>query len=287
MGSAAQTLGGRSGLRSSQRTTAALRHLALRGAAVVYLGLLVALPVVAVVTKGFGDGLVTFRDAMATPAAWAAVRLTLWTSTVAAGLNAVMGTLLAWVLVRYRFPGRRLLSTVVDLPLAIPTLVTGVMILALYGPNSIFGRFLDDLGIRVLFTPIAIVIALCTVTLPLVVRNVQPVLQELDTAEEEAAATLGAGPRATFRRVVFPAIRSAVVAGTLLTFSRCLGEIGSVILVAGNIPRKTLTAPVFIFQLTSQFKPAEAAAVATLLFAISFVLVLVTSRLIARNEAST
>ncbi len=285
MGSAAQTLGGRSGLRSSQRTAASLRHLALRGAAVVYLGLLVALPVVAVVTKGFGDGLGTFRDAMATPAAWAAVRLTLWTSTVAAGLNAVMGTLLAWVMVRYRFPGRRLLSTVVDLPLAIPTLVTGVMILALYGPNSIFGRFLDDLGIRVLFTPIAIVIALCTVTLPLVVRNVQPVLQELDTAEEEAAATLGAGPRTTFRRVVFPAIRSAVVAGTLLTFSRCLGEIGSVILVAGNIPKKTLTAPVFIFQLTSQFKPAEAAAVATLLFAISFVLVLVTSRLIARKEA--
>jgi len=285
MGSAAQTLGGRSGLRSSQRTAASLRHLALRGAAVVYLGLLVALPVVAVVTKGFGDGLGTFRDAMATPAAWAAVRLTLWTSTVAAGLNAVMGTLLAWVLVRYRFPGRRLLSTVVDLPLAIPTLVTGVMILALYGPNSIFGRFLDDLGIRVLFTPIAIVIALCTVTLPLVVRNVQPVLQELDTAEEEAAATLGAGPRTTFRRVVFPAIRSAVVAGTLLTFSRCLGEIGSVILVAGNIPKKTLTAPVFIFQLTSQFKPAEAASVATLLFAFSFVLVLVTSRLIARKEA--
>ena len=285
MGSTAQTLGGRGRLRSSQRTAASLRHLALRGAAVVYLGLLVALPVVAVVTKGFGDGLGTFRDAMATPAAWAAVRLTLWTSTVAAGLNAVMGTLLAWVMVRYRFPGRRLLSTVVDLPLAIPTLVTGVMILALYGPNSIFGRFLDDLGIRVLFTPIAIVIALCTVTLPLVVRNVQPVLQELDTAEEEAAATLGAGPRTTFRRVVFPAIRSAVVAGTLLTFSRCLGEIGSVILVAGNIPKKTLTAPVFIFQLTSQFKPAEAAAVATLLFAISFVLVLVTSRLIARKEA--
>jgi sulfate/thiosulfate transport system permease protein len=286
MGSAAQTIGGRGKLWSSQRATASLRHLALRGAAVVYLGLLVALPVVAVVTKGFGDGLGTFRDAMATPAAWAAIRLTLWTSTVAAGLNAVMGTLLAWVLVRYRFPGRRLLSTLVDLPLAIPTLVTGVMILALYGPNSIFGRFLDDLGIRVLFTPIAIVIALCTVTLPLVVRNVQPVLQELDTAEEEAAATLGAGPRTTFRRVVFPAIRSAVVAGTLLTFSRCLGEIGSVILVAGNIPKKTLTAPVFIFQLTSQFKPAEAAAVATLLFAISFVLVLVTSRLIARNEAS-
>jgi sulfate transport system permease protein len=266
---------------------AALRHLALRGTAFVYLGLLIVLPVAAVVTRGFGDGFATFRDAMASPAAWPAITLTLWTSALAAFLNAVMGTMLAWVLVRYRFPGRRALTTVIDLPLALPTLVTGLMILALYGPGSIFGRFLDDLGIRVLFTPIAIVIALCTVTLPLVVRNVQPVLQELDTAEEEAAATLGAGPRAIFRRIVFPAIRSAVVAGTLLTFSRCLGEIGSVILVAGNLPKKTLTAPVFIFQLTSQFKPAEAAAVATLLFAMSFVLVLITTRVIRRKEASS
>jgi sulfate transport system permease protein len=284
MSGAAQTLDGRSRLRSSPRTAAALRHLALRGTTFVYLGLLIVLPVVAVVTKGFGDGFATFRDAMSSPAAWPAITLTFWTSAIAALFNAVMGTMLAWVLVRYRFPGRRALTTVVDLPLAIPTLVTGVMILALYGPGSLFGRLLDDLGIRVLFTPIAIVIALCTVTLPLVVRNVQPVLQELDTAEEEAAATLGAGRTMIFRRIVFPAIRSAVVAGTLLTFARCLGEIGSVILVAGNIPKKTLTAPVFIFQLTSQFKPAEAAAVATLLFAMSFVLVLITSRLIRAKE---
>jgi sulfate transport system permease protein len=277
MSGAAQVLEGHSRLKSSPRTAAALRHLALRGTAILYLALLVALPVIAIVTKGFGDGFATFRHAMSSPAAWPAITLTIWTSSIAALFNAVMGTMLAWVLVRYRFPGRRALSTVVDLPLAIPTLVTGVMILALYGPGSILGRFLDDLGIRVLFTPIAIVIALCTVTLPLVVRNVQPVLQELDTAEEEAAATLGASPRTIFRRIVFPAIRSAVVAGTLLTFARCLGEIGSVILVAGNIPKKTLTAPVFIFQLTSQFKPAEAAAVATLLFAMSFVLVLVTA----------
>ncbi len=224
---------------------------------------------------------------MARPGAWAAIRLTLWTSTIAAGINAVMGTMLAWVLVRYRFPARRLLSTIVDLPLAIPTLVTGLMILALYGPNSPIGRFFDDLGIRIVFTPIAIVIALCTVSLPLVVRSVQPVLQELDPAEEEAAATLGAGPRTTFRRIVFPAIRSAVVAGTLLTFSRSLGEIGSVILVSGNRTGKTLTAPVFIFQLTSQFRTSEAAAVATLLFAISFVLVMVTTRILRRQEGRT
>jgi sulfate transport system permease protein len=272
-------------LGSPHRTAALLRHLALRGAAVVYLAVLVIVPVVAVITKGFGDGLDAYTSAMGVPGARAAVELTLWTATVAALLNAMFGTALAWVIVRYRFPGRRVLTTVVDLPLAIPTLVWGVMILVLYGPNSVLGRFVERIGVDVVFTPIAILLALCTVTLPLVVRNVQPVLQELDIAEEEAAATLGARARTTFRRVVFPAIRSAVVAGTLLTFSRCLGEIGSVILVSGNRTGHTLTAPVFIFQLTSQFRPAEAAGVATLLFAMSFVLVLATNRLIRRKEA--
>lgn len=288
MSSAASTVEVRSGfLGAPHRTAALLRHLALRGAAIVYLGAMVVLPVAAVVTKGFGDGTEAYTTAMRVPGAWAAIWLTLWTATLACGVNAVMGTALAWVIVRYRFPGRRLLSTVVDLPLAIPTLVWGVMILALYGPNSVLGGFAERLGIQVVFTPLAILLALCTVTLPLVVRNVQPVLQELDVAEEEAAATLGASPRTTFRRVVFPAIRSAVVAGTLLTFSRCLGEIGSVILVSGNRTGRTLTAPVFIFQLTSQFRPAEAAAVATLLFALSFVLVLGTNRLLRRREVAS
>ena len=287
MSSAAQTIGRRSGLVGiPHRTVAVLRHIALRGAAFIYLGALVVLPVVAIVTKGFGDGVATFTHAMAVPGAWAAIRLTLVTATLVAAINAVTGTTLAWVIVRYRFPGRGVLSAVVDLPLAIPTLVWGVMILVLYGPNSILGRAFDALGITVLFTPLAIVLALCTVTLPFVVRNVQPVLLELDEAEEEAAATLGASRPATFRRVVFPAIRSAVIAGTLLTFSRCLGEIGSVILVSGNRTGRTLTAPVFIFSLTSQFRVAEAAAVATFLFAISFVLVLATGRLVKQRGAS-
>jgi sulfate/thiosulfate transport system permease protein len=287
MSSAAQTLEGRSRFEGSRhRTAARVRHLSLRGAAIVYLGLLIGLPVAAVVNKGFGGGLEAFRTAMAVPGAWAAIRLTLWTSLVAALVNAVAGTALAWSLVRYEFPGRRALSTIVDLPLAIPTLVTGVMIVALYGPNAAFGRFLDDLGIQVLFTPIGILLALCTVTLPFVVRSVQPVLLELDPAEEEAAATLGASATTSFWRVVFPAIRSAVVAGTLLTFSRCLGEIGSVILVSGNRPGETLTAPVFVLGLTGQFRPAEAAAVATMLFATSFVLVLATSYLLRRKEAA-
>jgi sulfate/thiosulfate transport system permease protein len=270
----------------SERTVSALRHLALRGAAIIYLLALVALPTIAVITKGFGDGLDAFTRAMDIPGAWAAIRLTITLAALVAVANAVAGTALAWVLVRYSFPGRQVLGTVVDLPLAIPTLVWGVMILVLYGPNSVIGKFFADLGVQVLFTPIAIFLALCTVTLPFVVRNVQPVLQELDIAEEEAAATLGASPRTSFRRVVFPAIRSAVVAGSLLTFSRCLGEIGSVILVSGNRTGKTLTAPVFIFQLTGQFRFAEAAAVATLLFAISFVLVLLTARLLRGRETA-
>jgi sulfate/thiosulfate transport system permease protein len=284
MSSAAQVTIERSRTRLSPRSAARLRRFTLRGVAIVYLGAMVALPVTAVVVKGFGDGLEGLRTALGVPGAVAAIRLTLITSALAALINAVMGTMLAYVLVRFSFPGKRLLSAVVDLPLAIPTLVTGVMLVALYGPASPIGGVLDRLGIPVIFTPIAIMLALLVVTLPLVVRSVQPVLQELDDAEEEAAATLGANGFTTFRKVVLPAIRVAIVGGTLLTFARCLGEFGSVVLVAGNRAGETLTAPVFIFQLANQFRPIEAAAVATLLFALSFVLVLVTARLLKRKE---
>ena len=284
MSNAAQITFGRSRTRLSPRSAARLRRYTLRGVALVYLGAMVALPVIAVVTKGFSEGLDGLRTALAIPGATAAIRLTLITSTIAALINAVMGTMLAYVLVRFSFPGKRFLSAVVDLPLAIPTLVTGVMLVALYGPASPIGGFLDRLGIQVIFTPIAIMLALLVVTLPFVVRSVQPVLQELDDAEEEAAATLGASGFTTFRKVVFPAIRVAIAGGTLLTFARCLGEFGSVVLVAGNRAGETLTAPVFIFQLANQFRPIEAAAVATLLFSISFVLVLVTARLLKRKE---
>jgi sulfate transport system permease protein len=286
MGGAAQTLGTRSAtVRSDDRIVAALRHLGLRGAAIAYLGAMVVVPIAAIVASGFGDGLTSFRTALANPSAWPAIRLTLLTAAAATLINAVMGTLLAWVLVRYRFPGRRVLSAVVDLPMAIPTLVTGLMLLTLYGPNSPIGRTLEGVGLQVAYTAIGILLALCVVTLPLVVRQVQPVLLELDPAEEEAAATLGAGAWLSFRKVVFPAIRPAIVGGALLTFARCIGEFGSVVLISGNLSGKTLTAPVFIFQLANQFRPAEAAAIATLMFAISFALVLVTTRLLMRREA--
>jgi sulfate/thiosulfate transport system permease protein len=252
---------------------------AVRGTTLVYLGALVVLPLAAVVTKGFGDGLGSLRHALDTPGAWAALRLTVVTSLLAAVINGFFGTLLAYVLVRFRFPGRALLSGIADLPFAIPTLVTGVMLVALYGPNSPVGGFLARHGVKIIFATPGILLALLFVTLPLTVRTVEPVLLELDLAEEEAARVLGAGGWTTFRRVVLPALRPAIVAGALLTFARALGEFGSIVILSGNITGKTLTAPVFIFQLTSQFKPEQAAAVSTLLFGLSFVLVLVTERL--------
>ena len=269
--------------RFSPRSAARLRHLSLRGAAIVYLGAMVALPVAAIIAKGYGEGLGSLRTALAVPGATAAIRLTLITSAITAIVNAVVGTLIAYVLVRFRFPGRNALSTIVDLPIAIPTLVTGLALVALYGPNAAIGGFLEKLGINVIFAPLGILLALLFITLPFVIRTVQPVLLELDPAEEEAAQTLGANGWTTFRRIVLPAIRPAIVAGALLSFARALGEFGSVVFVSGNITGKTLTAPVFIFQLTSQFRPEEASAVATLLFAISFLLVMITAWLMRRR----
>ncbi|MFB3739342.1 MAG: sulfate ABC transporter permease subunit CysT [Candidatus Velamenicoccus archaeovorus] len=285
MASAARAVG--RGWSLTARGTARLRHWSLRGVAVLYLGLMIALPVAVVVDEGFARGLRDLRDALAYPGSAEAIWLTLATSTAAAVVNAVFGTLIAYVLVRFRFPGRRLLGAVVDLPLAIPTLVTGVMLVALYGPTSPVGRALEDAGIQVVFAQLGIMLALLVVTLPFVVRAVQPVLLELDPSEEEAAQTLGAGGWTTFRRIVLPAIRPAIAAGALLVFARSLGEFGSVVIISGNITGRTLTAPVLIFQLASQFKPEQAAAVATVLFAISFVVVLLTTRLVRRRKEET
>lgn len=262
-----------------------LGRIGLRVMAAVYLGALILLPLGAVVSHGFAEGLSSLTSALSTPGAWAAIKLTVMTAVAASLLNAVFGTLIAYTLVRFRFPGRTLLSAIVDLPFAIPTLVTGVMLVALYGPSSPIGGWLEGHGIHIVFAPLGILLALTFVTLPFVVRSVQPVLHELDVAEEEAARVLGAGGWTTFRKVVFPALRPAIVAGTLLTFARALGEFGAVVLVSGNLTGKTLTAPVFIFQLASQFRTPEAAAVATLLFGLSFVLVVVTDRFLQLGPA--
>jgi sulfate transport system permease protein len=286
MSNAAESLSGRTRY-FSHRTAARLRRVSLRGAAIVYLGAFIAIPVAVIIQKGFANGLGALQSAMATPGAWSAIKLTLITAAAATVINAVMGTLLAYILVRFEFWGKGVLAVIVDLPLAIPTLVTGLALRALYQSSSPIGGFLERIGIQVVFAPLGILLALLVVTLPFVIRAVQPVLLELDPAEEEAARTLGANAWTTFRRIVLPALRTAIVAGALLTFARSIGEIGSVIVLSGNIPNKTLTAPVFIFQLAAQFKPEEAAAVAAMLFSVSFILVLVTARLNKRKEATS
>jgi sulfate transport system permease protein len=251
--------------------------------AFLYLGLFILLPVAAILERGFGDGVINLKDALGSFGAWNAIRLTLTMAALTAIINGTLGTLLAYVLVRVRFPGRGLLSTIVDLPFAVPTLVAGVMLVALYGPNSTVGGWLEDHGIHIIFAPLGILLAMLFVTLPLVVRSVQPVLLELDPAEEEAARVLGAGRWTTFRKVMFPALRPAIAAGALLTFARSLGEFGAIVFVSGNIPNKTLTAPVLISQLITA-SPAQAAAVSALLFGLAFLLVLVTEKLLSRRS---
>ncbi len=238
----------------------------------------------AVLQSGFSNGLTDLQDALSSFGAWNAIRLTLMMAALTAIINGVFGTLLAYIFVRVPFPGRDLLSTVVDLPFAVPTLVAGVMLVALYGPNSTVGGWLQSHGIHIIFAPLGILLALLFVTLPLVVRSVQPVLLELDLAEEEAARVLGAGGWTTFRKVVFPALRPAITAGALLAFARAMGEFGAIVFVSGNIPNKTLTAPVLITKLLNptygaNSGPGQAAAVASLLFGFSFVVVLVTEKL--------
>jgi sulfate/thiosulfate transport system permease protein len=259
----------------------------LRGTALLYLGLFVLLPVAVILTRGYANGLTNLQDALDSFGAWNAIRLTVVMALLTAIINGIFGTLLAYVLVRIRFPGREIVSAIVDLPFAIPTLVAGVMLVALYGPSSLVGGWFEDHGLKIIFAPPGILLALLFVTLPLVVRSVQPVLSELDREEEEAAHTLGAGGWTTFRKIVLPGLRPAIVAGALLVFARSLGEFGAIVFVSGNIPNKTLTAPVFITQLLTPSSygaaggPDQAAAVAGLLFGFAFVVVLVTEKLIS------
>lgn len=243
----------------------------LRSGVVLYVVLLVALPLLGLVHFGLADGLRTFWAAVTAPIAQAALWLTLWTSLLVGVVNTLLGTATAWVLVRYRLPGRALLSALVDLPLAIPTLVAGVMLGILYGPTSVVGESLRVWGVEIVFARSGIVLALLFVTLPFVVRAVEPLLAEIDPAQEEAAVALGAGPVKTFRNVFLPAILPAALSGGIRSLGRALGEFGSIVVVAGNIPFETLTAPVFIFGEIESGAARTAAAVSTvlLLFALA------------------
>ncbi|WP_218920233.1 ABC transporter permease [Chondromyces crocatus] len=246
----------------------------MRAAAACYLLLMVALPVGIVARSGFSAGLGGLARALWHPVARSALLLTLQSAAIMALINAVMGTLIAYVLVRYQFPGRRILNLLIDLPFAIPTLVAGLMLVVLLGPSAPLGRALDGAGLRVVYAPASILLCLLFVTLPFVVRAVEPVLRELDPAEEEAARILGASDVAAFRRVILPSLSPAIVSGSLLSFSRALGEFGSIVVVAGNIPRRTLTAAVFVFGEVESGNPLAASAMALVLITISFSILL-------------
>jgi sulfate transport system permease protein len=238
-----------------------------RGIVVGYLSLLVLIPLAAVVWRSTGGGIQGFVQAITNPQALAALRLTFVASLVVVAINVVTGTLIAWVLVRDSFWGKGIVNSVIDLPFALPTIVAGLTLLALYGPESPF-------GINIAYTQIAVGMALLFVTLPFVVRAVQPVLLELDRDMEEAAASLGASGLQTFVRVILPNLLPAILSGAALGFARSVGEFGSVVLITGNIPFDTQVAAVYIFGQVEGDNTTGAAAVSVLLLAISLLILL-------------
>jgi sulfate/thiosulfate transport system permease protein len=238
-----------------------------RGVAMGYLSVIVLLPLAALVWASRAGGLGEFWSQATQPEAVAALKLTLGLAAACALVNALFGTAIAWVLVRDRFPGRGLVDAVIDLPFALPTIVAGLTLLALYGPGGPF-------GIDVAFTRIGTLFALLFVTLPFVVRAVQPVLLELDGEMEEAAASLGAKPFAVFRRIVFPNLLPAILSGVALAFARAIGEFGAVVLISGNLPFKTEVSSVYIFQQVESDNGVGAAAVSVLLLLISLAVLL-------------
>jgi sulfate transport system permease protein len=230
--------------------------------AVTYLSLLVLLPLAAVVSKAFDSGWGAFWKAVTQPEAVAALKLTLICSLIVAVFNSLAGVVIAWVLVRDEFPGKRLVGAVIDLPFALPTVVAGLTLLTLYGPNGPF-------GVNVADTRIGITLALAFVTLPFCVRSVQPVLAELDRETEEAAASLGASPAGVLRRIILPSIAPAMLAGAGLAFARAVGEFGSVVLISGNLPFKTEVASSWIYSLSQSDDFGSAAAISVVLIAIA------------------
>lgn len=241
-----------------------------RSTIMLYFLLLIILPIIGVYTHSFASGWGKFAESVTEPLAWKAVLLTLKLSLIATAINVVVGTMIAWVLTRYRFWGRTLLNSLVDLPFALPTAVGGLMILLLLGPNSPAGQWAERLGFEIVFHEPAIVIAMLFVTFPFVIRAVQPLLEEIDKSEEEAAYMLGATKRRTFLKVIFPSLLPGVLSGAMLAFSRAIAEFGAVVLVAGNIPGKTLIASVYIFGEVESDNPVGAAAVSIILLTLSF-----------------
>jgi sulfate transport system permease protein len=244
------------------------------GFAVFYLSLIVLIPLAALFLNAASMNIGEFWRAVSSPRVLASYRLTFGASLAGASINMVFGLLVAWVLVRYRFPGRRIIDALVDLPFALPTAVAGLSLTAIFSESGWVGRFLLPLGIKVAFTPLGVMVALTFIGLPFVVRTVQPVLEDLSSEPEEAASCLGASPFQTFMRVTLPSILPAVLAGFAMAFARALGEYGSVVFISGNMPMKTEIAPLLIMAKLEQFDYAGATAIAIVLLAASFIVLL-------------
>lgn len=244
------------------------------GYTLAWLGLIVLIPLVGVFFKASGLGWQGLWNIWTEPRVLAALRLSFGTALVAAAFNAVMGTLVAWVFVRYRFPGKRFFDAMIDLPFALPTAVAGIALTALYGPSGWIGRWLEAIGIKVAYAPLGIVVALVFIGLPFVVRVVQPVLAEVERELEEASATLGANRWQTLWRVILPTLWPAILSGFTLAFARGVGEYGSVIFIAGNLPHVSEIAPLLITIKLEEFDYAGATAIAAAMLLLSFALLL-------------
>jgi sulfate/thiosulfate transport system permease protein len=244
------------------------------GFTLLYLGLIVLIPLSAVFLKTFTLTWDAFWTTITSDRVVASYKLSFGASLLGAFLNVIFGGIVAWVLVRYRFPGKKLIDALVDLPFALPTAVAGIALTALYSPNGWFGRYLEPLGIKVAFTPLGVIVALTFIGLPFVVRTVQPVLEEAERELEEAAASLGASRLQTFRRVVLPTILPALLTGFALAFARATGEYGSVIFIAGNMPMVSEITPLFIVTKLEQYDYAGATAIAVVMLLVSFALLL-------------
>ncbi len=249
------------------------------GVTLFWLGLIVLVPMVALVIKASTLSWPQFVAAVTSPRVIASYRLTFLASLAAAVVNLFAGLVVAWVLVRYSFPGRRLVDAMVDLPFALPTAVAGIALTALYAPNGWIGQFLAPLGIQVAFKPVGVVVALIFIGLPFVVRTVQPVLEESERELEEAARMLGATPRQTFLRVILPGLMPALLTGFALAFARALGEYGSVIFIAGNLPMVSEITPLLIIGKLEQFDYGGATAIAVVMLGASFALLFVINAL--------
>ena len=245
------------------------------GITITMLSLIVLLPIGALLWKGASFGIGNIWDTVNSKRVWAALFLSFRLSFFAALFNLVFGLVLAWVLVRYRFPGRRIIDAAVDLPFALPTAVAGIALTALYAPNGAFGAIAADLGFQIAYTQIGIFIALIFVGLPFVVRTVQPVVEEIEREVEEASATLGATRLHTMRRVILPMLAPAALTGFALSLARAVGEYGSVIFIAGNIPLMTEIAPLLIVIQLEEFDYDAAAAIGIAMLLISFAILLV------------